>query len=108
MQWLINELLVTNDIAPDMVTRVKYSVTDTQDGLVGVVTNFINIVVADPNDYTPYAEVTEAQAVGWVQDTLGVSGVASVEEQVQASIDDQKIPVAQPAPLPWATPITEG
>jgi len=107
MQWLINELLVTNDVAPDMVTRVKYSVTDTQDGLVGVVTNFINIAVADPNNYTPYAEITETQAIGWVQDTLGVSGVVSVEEQVQASIDGQKTSVAQPAPLPWATPITE-
>ena len=107
MQWLINELLVTNDVAPDMVTRVKYSVTDTQDGLVGIVTNFINILPADPDNYTPYAEVTEAQAIGWVQDTLGASGVALVEEQVQASIDEQKIPTPQPAPLPWATSVTE-
>jgi len=107
MQWLINELLVTNDVAPDMVTRVNYSVTDTQDGLVGKVTYAINILPADPNNYTPYSDVTEAQAIGWVQDTLGASGIASMEQQVQASIDIQKIPVPQPAPLPWATSVTE-
>jgi hypothetical protein len=101
MKWSVNEMFVTNDIAPNMVTRVAFSVSDTQDDLSGQVSYALNILPADPDNYTPYAEVTESQAIGWVQEVLGVEGTESMEAQVQAQIDAQKIPTPQPAPLPW-------
>ena len=102
MKWSITEMFVTNDIAPDMVTRCAFSVSDTQDGLSGQVNYALNILPADPENYTPYAQVTEAQAIGWVQAVLGVEGTASMETQVQAQIDAKKVVTPQPAPLPWA------
>jgi hypothetical protein len=103
MKWTINSLLVTNDVQPDMVTMSNFTLSDTQDGLTGQVSYSLNLLPADPNNYTPYADVTEAQAIQWTQDAAGAARIASWEKEVQAQIDAQKIPTPQPAPLPWAT-----
>jgi hypothetical protein len=49
--------------------------------------------------YVPYADLTEAEVVGWVQDSLGQE---TVEEALAAQIEAQKNPV-QEAGVPWAT-----
>jgi hypothetical protein len=103
MKWIINSMMVTNDIVPDMVTMTNFTLTDTQDGLTGQVSYSLNLLPADPNNYTPYSQVTEAQAIGWTQAAAGAERIASWEAEVQAQIDAQKIPTPQPAPLPWVT-----
>lgn len=102
MKWSINSMMVTNDIAPDMVTMTNFTISDTQDGLSGQVSYSIDILPADPQNYTPYADVTEAQAIGWTQDAAGAERIASWEAEVQTQIDAQKVVTPQPAPLPWA------
>jgi hypothetical protein len=49
--------------------------------------------------YIPYAELTEAEVVGWVQESLGKN---TVEEGLAAQIEVEKNPV-QESGLPWAT-----
>ena len=95
-------MMVTNDIAPEMVTMTNFTLSDTQDGLSGQVSYSLNLLPADPNNYTPYSQVTEAQAIQWTQDAAGASRIASWEAEVQAQIDAQKVVTPQPAPLPWA------
>jgi myo-inositol-hexaphosphate 3-phosphohydrolase len=54
--------------------------------------------------YIPYAELTEAEVVGWVQDSLGKD---TVEAGLAAQIEAQKNPV-QESGVPWApAPVTE-
>jgi hypothetical protein len=48
--------------------------------------------------YIPYAELTEAVVVGWVQNALGQE---TVESSLQSQIEAQKNPV-QEAGVPWA------
>jgi uncharacterized GH25 family protein len=48
--------------------------------------------------YTPYADLTEAQVVGWVQESLGKD---TVEAGLAAQIEAQKNPV-QESGMPWA------
>ena len=103
MKWVINSMMVTNDIAPEMVTMTNFTLTDTQNGLTGQVSYSLNLLPADPDNSTPYADVTEAQAIQWTQDAAGAERIASWEAEVQAQIDAQKIPTPQPAPLPWVT-----
>jgi myo-inositol-hexaphosphate 3-phosphohydrolase len=51
-----------------------------------------------PNkQYIPYAELTEVEVVGWVQESLGKD---SVEADLAAQIEAQKNPV-QETGLPW-------
>jgi hypothetical protein len=105
MKWTINSMMVTNDIAPEMVVMTNFTLSDTQDGLTGQVSYSLNLLPADPQNYTPYSQVTEAQAIQWTQDAAGPSRIASWEAEVQAQIDAQKVVTPQPAPLPWADPV---
>jgi len=53
-----------------------------------------------PNkSYIPYASLTEAEVIGWVQESLGKD---TVEEALTAQITAQKNPV-QETGLPWVT-----
>jgi FKBP-type peptidyl-prolyl cis-trans isomerase 2 len=47
--------------------------------------------------YVPYADLTEAQVVGWVQESLGKD---EVEASLAAQIEAQKNPVSESG-LPW-------
>jgi hypothetical protein len=102
MKWTINSLMVTNETVPTMVTMVNFTLSDTQDGLSGQVSYSLNLLDGDPNNYTPYDQVTEAQAIQWTKDAAGPARIASWEKEVQAQIEAQKVPTPQPAPLPWA------
>lgn len=101
MNWIINALSVMNTPEPETVVMSNFTISDTQDGLTGSVTYAVNLLPADASNFTPYADITQAQAIQWTQDALGVDRVANMEAEVQAEIDAQKIPTPQPAPLPW-------
>ena len=49
--------------------------------------------------YVPYADLTEAQVVGWVQESLGKD---TVEAGLAAQIEAQKNPVVESG-VPWAS-----
>ena len=49
--------------------------------------------------YTPYADLTEAEVVGWVQESLGKD---TVEASLAAQIEAQKNPVVESG-VPWAS-----
>ena len=62
------------------------------------------IPYAQGEDFTPFAELTEEQVLGWVRDAMGKDEVAIK----MAAVDDQIAVLATPqtvAPaLPWAEP----
>lgn len=51
--------------------------------------------------YTPYADLTEAQVVGWVKDALGEEQVEAYEANVAAQIDALVSPPVVTPALPW-------
>ena len=55
---------------------------------------------ADADGYTPYADITEAQAIGWVKDSMGEEAVTGVEDSIAAQIADSKAP-AVAVGTPW-------
>ena len=101
MKWTINSLMVTNESVPTMVTMTNFTLSDTQDGLSGQVSYSLNLLEGDPENHTPFDQVTEAMAIQWTKDAAGAARIASWEKEVQAQINAQKIPTPQPAPLPW-------
>ena len=50
--------------------------------------------------YTPYADITEAQAIGWVKDDIGEDAVTALEASIAAQIEVSKEPVSV-AGTPW-------
>ena len=57
--------------------------------------------LAAPGDsFTPYADITEEQAVGWAKAALGDDQVAETEKSVENQIDQQKNPTTGEG-VPW-------
>ena len=50
--------------------------------------------------YTAYADITEAQAIGWVKDSMGEEAVTGVEDSIAAQIADSKAPAVSVG-TPW-------
>jgi len=51
--------------------------------------------------FTPYADLTKAQVIGWVQASMGIERVAEIEASVSNQIENQKNPPVVSPPLPW-------
>ena len=50
--------------------------------------------------YTPYADITEAQAIGWVKDSMGEDAVTALEASIASQIEESKAP-AVAVGVPW-------
>jgi hypothetical protein len=53
-----------------------------------------------PDNLIPFADLTEAEVVSWVQEALGAEKVAEVEAALQAQLDEQRNPT-KAAGVPW-------
>jgi hypothetical protein len=53
-----------------------------------------------PDNLIPFADLTEAEVVSWVQEALGEEKVAEVEAALQAQLDEQRNPT-KAAGVPW-------
>ena len=93
--WTISQMdRLTSD---GFVVVVHYNVSAT-DGTYQASTYGTTSYTQTPGEtYTPYANLTEATVVGWVQETLGKD---TVEASLQGQIDALKNPV-QESGLPW-------
>jgi cytochrome c1 len=54
----------------------------------------------DAEGFTPYADITEAQAIGWVKDDMGEETVTAVEDSIAAQIAESKAPAVSVG-TPW-------
>ena len=54
----------------------------------------------DPDNFTPYADITEEMAIGWTQDALGDEEVANIEASIAKQIEDAKNPPVESG-TPW-------
>jgi hypothetical protein len=54
----------------------------------------------DPDNFTPYADLTEGQVVGWILSTLGDEQVETICSGLSAQLDTQQNPV-DASGTPW-------
>ena len=52
--------------------------------------------------FTPYADLTLPQVIGWVQNVMGESQVAAINANIEQQIQNQITPAVVTPPLPWA------
>jgi hypothetical protein len=62
----------------------------------------VGVTLDEGGGYTPYADLTKEQVVGWVQDALGEEQAASLEARIANQIEQQINPTVVTPPLPWA------
>jgi len=85
----------------DVVFNVHWTLTGTDGTYTGSVYGSVG-VPAPTGAFTPYADLTQAQVVGWVQEALGAEQVAAYESNVATQIENQINPPVVAPPLPWS------
>ena len=60
----------------------------------------VSFAAPDPDNFTPYADITEEMAIGWTQDALGDEEVANIEADIAKQIEDAKNPPVESG-TPW-------
>ena len=95
--WTINSLQVMNTPEPQTVVMSNFTIA--KDGQ--QVNYSVNLLPANPDDFTPFDQITQEQDLAWTQAALGPNRVAAMENEVDMLIAQAAIPTPQPAPLPW-------
>jgi hypothetical protein len=85
----------------DVVFTVHWTLTGEEAGFTAVVYGSVGVTIAPDAPFTPYADLTEAQVIGWVQDAMGAEQVAAYEANVAEQINNQIVPPVVTPPLPW-------
>ena len=86
----------------DVVFTVHWTLSGTDGTYNGGVYGSVGVTLDAGATFTPYADLTEAQVIGWVQDALGVDQVTAYEANVAQQIADQANPPVVTPPLPWS------
>jgi hypothetical protein len=105
--WVIEWMQTTPTTAtpPETVITAGWRCngTETANAVNYTATNYGTASFPAPEGaFTPYADLTQAQVLGWVW-ANGVDQTAT-EASVQSQIDSQINPTVIQPPLPWATP----
>lgn len=101
--WTVAQLdaYPTYENHTDVVFTVHWRMDGTDGEHTAGVYGSVGLTLDPEADFTPYADLTEAQVVGWVKDALGEEQVAGYEDNVAAQIDALVNPPVVTPPLPW-------
>ena len=101
--WTIDSMSTMPTPEPDFVVRVIWTLTGT-DGTNTASIGGDSTFSQEGETFTPYANLTEAQVLGWVQDELGEQGAANTQANVEGQINSMITPPVSPTvePLPWS------
>jgi hypothetical protein len=90
------------DDMENVAVMSNFSINGTDGTHTGQVSYSVNLLPADAQNFTPFNEVTQEQAIAWTKSALGTDRVTNMEAEVADQITKAAIPAPQPAPLPWA------
>ena len=102
--WVIEQMncYPTYESQTDVVFNVHWRVNATDGTYNATSYGTVGVTYVAGSPYTPYADLTQAQVIGWVQTALGAEQVATIEAGLATDISNQvRPPVVSPA-LPWA------
>lgn len=102
--WSIQQLDAYPELdgETDVVFVCHWTLAGTDGTYAGSVYGSSGVMFNEGSTFVPYASLTEAQVIGWVQDALGEDQVASYEANVAQQIADQQDPPVVTPPLPWS------
>ena len=85
----------------DVVFTAHWILTGVDGEHTGSVYGTVGLILDPEASFTPFADLTEAQVIGWVHGAMGEETVAAHEANVAAQIEALiNPPVVRPA-LPW-------
>jgi hypothetical protein len=101
--WIVSQMdcYPEKDGETDVVFTVHWRCNGVDEGFSGTAYGSVAVTYAAGSPFTPYADLTQDQVVGWAKDALGAAQVATIEANVAAQIEAQKNPPVVTPPLPW-------
>ena len=103
-EWIINQLncAVESEGLPDVINMIHwtYSATQVNEDKLWYASTYGASSVAQPNpqNFIPYADVTEDEVIGWLEEILPVDAMQlALENNIALQIN----PVEVTLPLPW-------
>ncbi len=101
--WTIDSMYTIDTPEPGFVVNVLWTLTGVDGQYTASIGGNSQFTVQE-GTFTPYSQLTQAQVIGWVQDSLGPDGIANFEANVQGQINSMITPPVSPqnTPLPWA------
>lgn len=102
--WAV-DALYTETIADqqDYVVIANYTLVGVDGEYEASISNTARFSTESVSEFIPYADLTNEIVIGWVQEELGVDGVANLEACIQGQIDSLITPPVYPVstPLPF-------
>lgn len=86
----------------DVVFNVHWTLTGTDGTYQGNVYGTQGVSLDPDAPFTPYADLTQEQVIGWVQGAMGPEQVAALEANITQQINNQIAPPVVTPPLPWS------
>lgn len=103
--WTINAMYVVQSPEPNYVVTVIWTLSGTDGEYSSQIGGNTELAIEqDKPDYIPYNDLTEEIVIGWVQTSLGPTGIYNYEQNIVGQINSIINPPVSPeqAPLPWA------
>ena len=108
--WNVVSLDATKTVGSlsDVVTTVHWTASDSEtvgsgDSAVvhsGSAYGSIGLAAADSGSFTPYADITQDNAIAWAKAALGSDEVTAIETGIAAQITESKTP-STTSGVPW-------
>ena len=104
--WTVNNMYTVPNVPnqPNYVVNTIWTLTGT-DGThtASIQGNTQFTVDSTQANFVPYAQLTQAIVIGWIQAALGPEGIANYEANVQGQINSIENPPVSPSntALPW-------
>lgn len=102
--WAVTQMdaYPERDGKTDVVFTVHWTLTGSEAGFVGTAYGAVGVIVDLDTPFTPYADLTQEQVIGWVKAAMGAEQVAAYETAVANQINEQIAPSVVTPPLPWS------
>ena len=98
IQFKISNL--DRDTADGFVTTVHWTASKTEDDFSAGSYGTVGFTKEDGVNLIPYADLTEATVIGWVEASLGAETLAAMEASYDAQIAEQQAP-SKATGTPW-------
>ena len=102
--WVIEAMdcVPQEDGQTDVVMTVHWRQNATDGTYNATVYGAVGLTYTAGSPFTPYADLTQQQVIGWAQDALGAEQCAQITSNLDQQIADQVNPPVVTPPLPWA------
>lgn len=102
--WVIEQMdcVPQEDGQTDVVMTVHWRQNATDGTYNATAYGTVGLTYTPGSPFTPYADLTQQQVIGWVEEALGPEQCAQITASLAQQLADQVTPPVVTPPLPWA------